>query len=985
MGKKKLIILISSIASFVVLAVAITLILVFTLGGNKTTETPTEKYIDSARSIKIVQMEGTGTVTDDTETVNCFKGMNLYDGDVLNVGTESIIVVKFDDDKYVYFGEETKVNIKSEGTDKFKTNIFVENGIVLAEIQNKLGVDEEFFLSTNNSVMAVRGTIFGVEVKDKGNEFIETYSVYKGVTELFVFDKLVDSIIKGKLSDISNKKIEIKVPKDHVIEKKAFDDLLDDWLSDINNKFDDPTDANDKLDEVEITVDVPTEEDYEKVIGILEDLKPEDKTPSKEDEKIEYSSIVYTSNGYFGNYDGEGHSISVTPDNKDAKVFYKGEGEVEYKDTNDYEYTDVGTYRVYYKIECEGFETKEDFEVIQISKGNLSSSEKTIFETDNLLITGVTLDVALDGLSLSDYFEITGAEKDIQELQKATFAKSSDKLKAGTNTYKVKVELPDSIKDNYNDLYVDLEITINNLEIYDSNAISNGYLYYNYVNNQAYFDRFNGILEDYLFGNLTLKAGNISISSNDYNDITFIYDKLVDGYYEINDGINTVGVKIEFDDFIVETEASFNVSDDRADFLFDLKPNQEYVDSLGGDKYHFKNVENLPVDGDYYVLSGNDLLTAFNIESESLILINFDKNAISEAEDINNYTANATLKFKKDDMSTIELLAYPSRTQKSSSITLDVYFSTNAPTDFPTYSVSDNLTFKYDSNGTVINNIVESTASVKYSLDDITYSDSVTVNEVGTYVIYFKVGEENQRFDSVEIKVEKAKITSDYLGFIMDEVSILSNDNGHQIYYTRAEGEGTTTELLKSNDGSIISPFEDVYTVYTNMLLNGNYYDSISKESIDAEVSVSSKVANSADFTYSIKCDGYDEISGSVTFKYTEIGYTGSVISASNPSDLVVSKNDLSSVYANEPEFGISSASTDVGQVIYYSIDDGKTWTTEVPQLIGVGEYNVYSILAFYYNEQPFNPSGKEPSYNSLEISMDGNFMISIQNIVITE
>ncbi len=382
MGKKKLVILISSIASFVVLAVAITLILVFTLGGNKTPENLNNNnngtFLDSARNIKVVQMEGTGTVTDDTETVDCFKGMNLYDGDVLTVGTESIIVVKFDDDKYVYLGEETKVNIKSEGTDKFKTNIFVEKGIVLAEIQNKLGVDEEFFLSSNNSVMAVRGTILGVEVKDNGNEFVETYSVYRGVTELFVFDKLGDSIIKGKLSDISNKKIEIKVPKDHVIEKEAFDDILDDWLSDINNKFDDPTDANDKLDEVEITVDVPTEEDYEKVIGIVEDVKPEDKTPSKEDEKIEYSSIVYTSNGYFGNYDGEGHSISVTPDNKDAKVYYKGEGETEYKDTNDYVFYAPGSYRVYYKITCEGCTDKEDYEVIVIAKPNVILSSDCI-------------------------------------------------------------------------------------------------------------------------------------------------------------------------------------------------------------------------------------------------------------------------------------------------------------------------------------------------------------------------------------------------------------------------------------------------------------------------------------------------------------------------------------------------------------------------------------------------------------------------------
>jgi hypothetical protein len=169
-----------------------------------------ERLLDSARNIKIVQIEGSATVTDDTETVDCFKGMNLYDGDTLNVGKDSVIVVKFDEDKYVYLGENSKVNIKSEGKDKFKTNVFVEMGVVLAEIQNKLGEDEEFFLSSNNSVMAVRGTIFGVTVRDDGSQYIETYAVYRGVTELVVFDKVNGQIIKGKLTDLSNKRLKLR-------------------------------------------------------------------------------------------------------------------------------------------------------------------------------------------------------------------------------------------------------------------------------------------------------------------------------------------------------------------------------------------------------------------------------------------------------------------------------------------------------------------------------------------------------------------------------------------------------------------------------------------------------------------------------------------------------------------------------------------------------------------------------------------------------
>ena len=104
---------------------------------------------------------------------------------------------------------DTKINIKSEGKDRYKTNVFVEEGIVLAEIQNKLHEDEEFFLSSNNSVMAVRGTVFGLSVIRGENEIIETYSVYKGVTELVVFDKkdgaLINSFLISSIEFLASK------------------------------------------------------------------------------------------------------------------------------------------------------------------------------------------------------------------------------------------------------------------------------------------------------------------------------------------------------------------------------------------------------------------------------------------------------------------------------------------------------------------------------------------------------------------------------------------------------------------------------------------------------------------------------------------------------------------------------------------------------------------------------------------------------------
>jgi hypothetical protein len=131
MSKKKLIIIISSITAAIVAVVAIVLAIVL---SNKSGENTDLNYLDSARTIKIVELEGNATITDEIETINCFKGKNLYNGDTVDVLENSVLVTKFDEDKYVYIGENSKINLKSQGKNSYKTNIFVEKGEVLAEI-----------------------------------------------------------------------------------------------------------------------------------------------------------------------------------------------------------------------------------------------------------------------------------------------------------------------------------------------------------------------------------------------------------------------------------------------------------------------------------------------------------------------------------------------------------------------------------------------------------------------------------------------------------------------------------------------------------------------------------------------------------------------------------------------------------------------------------------------------------------------------------
>jgi hypothetical protein len=58
--------------------------------------------------------------------------MNLYNGDTVDVEADSVLVLRFDEDKYVYIDQLSTIKIKSEGKNKTKTNIYVEKGKVLA-------------------------------------------------------------------------------------------------------------------------------------------------------------------------------------------------------------------------------------------------------------------------------------------------------------------------------------------------------------------------------------------------------------------------------------------------------------------------------------------------------------------------------------------------------------------------------------------------------------------------------------------------------------------------------------------------------------------------------------------------------------------------------------------------------------------------------------------------------------------------------------
>lgn len=933
--------------------------LFFLTNCSNNSNTETGNLIDSARTIKVVQLEGSANVRDNKETVACFKGMNLYDGDVVDVLANSTLVVKFDEDKYVYLAENTTINIKSDGKDKFKTNIFVEKGKVLAEIQNKLGEDEEFFLSSNNSVMAVRGTTFGLQVLEKANEFIEIYSVFKGVTELVVFDKLGDNIIKGKLSDISNSKVELSVPKDKVIGKDNFDAAINNWLKDINDKFDNPEDANDKLDEVQIKVDKPSKEDYQEVIDTISD-----------ETTVSYSSILYKASGYFGVYDGLAHKINIDVTEPNAKVYYKSENSTEYSENNTFEYITPGSYRVYYKIVCEGFDDKEDFEVIQINPANLTVSYIKDIETPNVLLAGTSLEEALKNVDLFEFIELKGLDADNAELLKSTF-KCDGYLLAGTNEYKVDVILPDTLKGIYKDISINIILTAGQLALFDSTAITfsqNGpSLDITEINS---FNKYNGVLESELFDNANFVIGNQMVGPNDYKSVTYSYDSLVDGYYELVDGINYVDVTITaLDDSVISARVSFNFIDARGNRGINLNPDETTIKTLSDGNYYINTNELLALEGNKFSVPGTFLTNHFGIANFNGY-INLPDNVLGNG--MLDYATDQNFTLDSDKILELEFVYVQNSSFKTTSKKVNIYLAPNEPAEYPVYTIKDNLKYKVNS----VIDFVESTSPVVYSLDGENYNANLTIPEVGTYKVYYKVGNNLVLTGSETVSIENPQITSDYLDQITGIIEITSNDNNNSLEYSYQNSDGfNTIETITSDDGSIISPLNRVYEIYSNTILNGNYYDSVTKEALDVNVTVSEKKANSADFSYEISCDGYDTIYGNVKFNMTEYGYLGGgngkysivELEVTNPNDLEVSKAVVNDIYPTPICFSVDEIAT---PTVEYSIDNGKTWTTSEPVLTEVGTYRIYVKYHF--------------SAYLISKLIDSN-LVAIQNITITE
>ena len=121
---------------------------------------------ETFRSIMVYDVEGNAVIErEDVGSLNAAENLYLESGDRVSVAQDSSMRMKLDDDKYVMAEAETVFSVEAEGTDEnSRTKICLEQGAITNEIQHPLSGGSQYETSTPNSVMAVRGTIYRVEL-----------------------------------------------------------------------------------------------------------------------------------------------------------------------------------------------------------------------------------------------------------------------------------------------------------------------------------------------------------------------------------------------------------------------------------------------------------------------------------------------------------------------------------------------------------------------------------------------------------------------------------------------------------------------------------------------------------------------------------------------------------------------------------------------------------------------------------------------------
>ena len=135
------------------------------------------------RMIQVYEVNGEANIDrPSVGNMEAYENLNLISGDKVTTMLKSYTRLKLDEDKYLLAEEDSIVELVATGDAKnSKTNVNLLQGAVTIEVQNKLNADSTFEVTTPNSVMAIRGTVFRVKVgKDESGKVVTDVAIFEG-------------------------------------------------------------------------------------------------------------------------------------------------------------------------------------------------------------------------------------------------------------------------------------------------------------------------------------------------------------------------------------------------------------------------------------------------------------------------------------------------------------------------------------------------------------------------------------------------------------------------------------------------------------------------------------------------------------------------------------------------------------------------------------------------------------------------------------
>lgn len=138
---------------------------------------------EAYRIIQVLEVSGTVSVERASMgTFDAYEGMRLESGDKITVAIDSWLKIKMDEDKYALVEPNSVLRLEASGSSSdSKTVLHLESGAVSNRLESKLNDGSSYEVNTPNSTMAVRGTVFRVEVTvNEDGVSIANVGVYGG-------------------------------------------------------------------------------------------------------------------------------------------------------------------------------------------------------------------------------------------------------------------------------------------------------------------------------------------------------------------------------------------------------------------------------------------------------------------------------------------------------------------------------------------------------------------------------------------------------------------------------------------------------------------------------------------------------------------------------------------------------------------------------------------------------------------------------------